>query len=300
MTEALPAEHRQWLAETPLDSALRASTRPPAGDSERVPRAFLDAERQVNAAGGAAWAVVYARLLLLAQLSLLPGARPELRVPTLVWAEVERGLKLLLDSVPAVVTLEWSEVDFVRNLRAAQLRWLPYDGMVGHATRVHPWYLGREAGWPGRLGLARYLGRDAFRSVTVIEGHEWRGYRELRRQAWETRMARTAALAAVNPSIAGALSRSWVNDPALDHISPALSEKANGIVAAGGYRFATATSAIATVQALAKSETRRRLHAEGKYVPRVYATFFKRAALLRWARARWGDGRGAEDAGRNA
>ena len=300
MTEALPAEHRQWLAETPLDSALRASTRPPAGDSERVPRAFLDAERQVNAAGGAAWAVVYARLLLLAQLSLLPGARPALRVPTLVWAEVERGLRLLLDSVPSVVTLEWSEIDFLKDLRAAQLRWLPYDGMVGPVTRVHPWYLGRDAGWPGRLGLARYLGRDAFRNVTVIEGHEWRGYRELRRQPWETRLARTAALAAVNPSIAGALSRSWVNDPALDHISPALSEKANGIVAAGGYRFATGTSELATVQALAKSETRRRLHAEGKYLPRVYATFFKRAALLRWARARWGDGRGEEDAGRNA
>ena len=288
--EALSPVERGWLADTPVERALTASRRRGAGaDHSRFPRAFVQIATQVEARGGPEWTAAYARLLLLAQLAALPLACPEHRLPELAWAGIEDSLRLLLEAVPSIATASLGERGFVNDLRAAQLQWLPSDGQVVTSVRVHPWYLAREGGIGGRAELARYLGAGTIRTLTVIEGHEWRGYRE-HRPNWRTGMARMAAVAAVNPVIAGEIPRNWLNDPALRNVSPRLAAKADEIIAAGAHRFATAMTPVTTSRALQTSETRRRLYAEGKYVPRVFGTFFKRSAWLRWARERWESG----------
>jgi hypothetical protein len=75
----------------------------------------------------------------------------------------------------------------------------------------------------------------------------------------------------------------WFYDPALREISPRLAylrevREAHG---ARNFRFGTGPDVVA--DALERSPTRRRLHAEGRYVPAAHYLVWLRADLLRWA-----------------
>ena len=287
---ALTSAERGWLAECPLQAALAAGAAAPSAMYERLPRAFNSLTLRVRQQGGDAWVDTYGRLVLYAALAELPSRTPRLRLPGAVWIEVERSLSDLPRAIAKEAAVDMRGGAFARDLGVAQLRMIPYDGMVGVLLRIHPWYASAEASLPVRAGLVRYLGPETFRSVNVVEGHEWRGYRERGRLPWEIHVEHNAALAAVNPLIRGVVARGWNNDPALRAMSPALVAKADGIVAGGGYRFPITTPPSATAQALEVSATRRRHYEEGTYVPRSYATFFKRSRLLRWALNRWDAG----------
>jgi hypothetical protein len=289
---SLDGSELRWLDEAPLDRAVEAvRRRAPGGDYSFHNQAARTLQAQLTDAGGSAWKARYGRLLLLALVARLPSLRPELHIPELAWAEIELCLKELLaaavasDGVPA-----WDAGLFVKDVGAAQFQLLPYDGMVADWHAISPRYLSREAPWRDRAALTRYLGRDFSRPGAFMFGHEWRGYREKRRQHWGIRLARTAAIAAVNPRIRGALSSGWMNDPAVAALSPALGRKAAGFAAVGARAFPAPTDEIAVERALALSETRRRAYEAGTYRPRVHAMLIRRSDLLRWARRWWDNG----------
>ena len=79
----------------------------------------------------------------------------------------------------------------------------------------------------------------------------------------------------------------WLNDPALATITPHLWERTQETLRRGGKMFemvAEETDA-ANANALATSETRRRLYDQRTYRPGVYGMITRRSDIVGWARA---------------
>jgi hypothetical protein len=94
---------------------------------------------------------------------------------------------------------------------------------------------------------------------------------------------RIAELMKLNPRIRGIYRRSWFLDPHLQEISPKLAYLRQVPLQNGAKLFAACPTKLDTKYALAVSPTRRRLHAEGKYLPTGYALVWPRKEFLAWA-----------------
>jgi len=103
---------------------------------------------------------------------------------------------------------------------------------------------------------------------------------------WERCYRRIAGLLVLRPAVAGMVSSSWFYDPQLSEVSPRLSYLQETPLRHGAIAIRNGPAAINTARATATSETRRRLHAEGRYLPVGYTIAWPREELLRWADGR--------------
>lgn len=90
-----------------------------------------------------------------------------------------------------------------------------------------------------------------------------------------------ADMLAINSDHIGLFMAGWPLDPAIEKISPHLAFWRQVPVANGAFLFFSSVDMGSG--AFAKSEKRRRLHEEGKYIPKSYAIVWPRKALLSWA-----------------
>ena len=100
---------------------------------------------------------------------------------------------------------------------------------------------------------------------------------------WLETYHRLAELLALNPDMKGWLSASWFLDPALETISPHLAHLRKVPVDNGAALFFVDEENRSSSGALAKSKTRRRLFAEGKYVPAAYMRAWPRKSAISWS-----------------
>ncbi|MHC4323739.1 MAG: hypothetical protein ACYSUX_05650 [Planctomycetota bacterium] len=94
---------------------------------------------------------------------------------------------------------------------------------------------------------------------------------------------RIAELMKLNPRIKGFYRCSWFLDPNLDRISPKLGYLRKVPLQNGAKLFTAGSTKTDIKFALAVSPTRRRLYAEGKYLPTGYACIWPRKEFLRFA-----------------
>lgn len=94
--------------------------------------------------------------------------------------------------------------------------------------------------------------------------------------------ARIAEMLERNPEIKGMYSASWFNDPALEQVSPRLAYLRQRPQENGAWVFRIGANIDGG--ALEKSPTRRKLHAEGSYVPTAYMVVWPRDKIIGWAR----------------
>jgi len=94
----------------------------------------------------------------------------------------------------------------------------------------------------------------------------------------------------LNPDVRGMFGMSWLFDPVLESISPRLCYLRQIPIGGGAAVFRMGPADAATRDATAKSETRRRLHETGRYVPTNYILIWPRRALIAWTRARRREG----------
>jgi len=242
--------------------------------------AFEPVIARLRSQGGEAWERSYLRLLLYAQLARLPQRTPPIRVPESVWQTTEAGLGTLLDALPAYSEGAWLEDDALKDLAMASLRAVCIGFQILEPVRIRPWRVAWRSPLRQRFGLLRYLG------IEFARRGRWRGYREARgKEPWEVRFLRCADIAEANPDLVGQFGSSWMMDPALRPIAPQLAASADGRRAFGAFLFKIGVNERSTEFALRTSETRRRLYAEGKYVPTEWGSITKRALLVKWARA---------------
>jgi hypothetical protein len=87
------------------------------------------------------------------------------------------------------------------------------------------------------------------------------------------------------PDVKGLIGCSWYFDPAIKYVSPRLAYLRDSPIKRGAKFFRIGTSEGAVRDALAKSETRRRLYAERRYTPTSYLFIWPRAQMIQWARS---------------
>lgn len=89
----------------------------------------------------------------------------------------------------------------------------------------------------------------------------------------------------LHPECLGVFCSSWYYDPALDQISPWLAYLRKVPLAGGAHLFRVWDDDDAIANATAKSRNRRKLHEEGKYLPKAYMFVWGRDDQIKWARA---------------
>jgi len=87
------------------------------------------------------------------------------------------------------------------------------------------------------------------------------------------------------PQVRGMFGSSWFYDPRMEEVSPRLAYMRRRVVENGGCSLRVGSFEGSIADALAKSETRRRLYRQGRYLPTHYLLAWARKDLLRWARA---------------
>jgi len=283
---ALGAVERARLAALPLTAGVQALGMWGADRRyDSVPSAFQSVLERLRSQGGEAWERTYLRLLLYAQLARLPQQTPPIRIPESVWQTVETGLGTLLDALAAYTEGAWLEADALKDLAAASLRGVCIGFRLLEPVRLRPWRAASRSPLRQRLGLMRYLRMEFARRGRYSTLHAWRGYREARStESWETWYLPVAEIVEANRDMVGVVERTWLLDPRLRQIAPHLAARADGLRAMGACLFEIGVSERATVFALSTSETRRRLYAEGKYVPTEWGSITKRSLVVKWAR----------------
>jgi hypothetical protein len=95
---------------------------------------------------------------------------------------------------------------------------------------------------------------------------------------------RAAALLRRNPQFKGLIGASWMNDPALDSISPRLAAIRKIATDNGAVLFCLGPCNSTGIQwAIQVSHERKQLYEEGKYTPMEYLMVWPRKELLTWA-----------------
>jgi hypothetical protein len=279
---ALDDTVRALLKRIPLERAAAAIAAYPADrDYMALGRPAERLFATVQATGDEASAARYGHLLLLHLLGDVPSRSPAMAIPGELGPFVAAGLEGLLD---AATPRAWNDGEYQKDLAVALLRALPNDGIVLIAIRKRARNLLRRARVAERLAVASDLGLAGYvRRAWFLNIHQWRGTERWKRDPGEPRVLRTAAVFERNPRLAGVIHSGWINDPALESISPAIAARAAIYLGAGGHRFRMANSRATTALALATSNTRRRLYEEGTYRPANYGIILRREKLLAWA-----------------
>jgi hypothetical protein len=110
-----------------------------------------------------------------------------------------------------------------------------------------------------------------------------RAIKEFTPDGWTASFARIAELLALNPAVRGVAGVAWFYDPELARVSPHLSYIGQTLQRSGAFRVAMKTQEHDIANALARSLTRKKLHARGEYSPACYLVAWPRRALLEWA-----------------
>lgn len=102
---------------------------------------------------------------------------------------------------------------------------------------------------------------------------------------WDRCYRRIAEMLVQQPSIKGMVGTSWFYDPQIVTVSPRLAYLQFNPVQRGAFLLPHGPGKIHTERATQKSETRKQLYDEGKYLPVCYSLIWHRSSLIGWATA---------------
>ena len=102
-------------------------------------------------------------------------------------------------------------------------------------------------------------------------------------EGWINAFINIAQLLKTRIEIKGIYGATWFYDPKIAYISPRLKFISEILTDGGARVFYIGPSEETTKDALTKSETRRKLYAEGKYIPTAYICIWPRKELIKWA-----------------
>jgi hypothetical protein len=107
--------------------------------------------------------------------------------------------------------------------------------------------------------------------------------RELNEEGWINSYRLIANLLKSNEKIKGVFATSWFYDPQLKYISPKFYLCTKIATNHGGKIFYIGSDDQTIKDSLLKSETRRKLYEEGKYLPTRYLLIWSRKKLINWS-----------------
>ncbi len=192
------------------------------------------------------------------------------------------------DSLP-----EWLSLDqdlFHKEFGLATLRlYAAGSRLVDYRCGV-PRSVMLKQGWKRTLPALWYMARlGGFRPYFQVHTHTF-NLDQFNEAGSEELYLCCAELYALHPQVLGMYGSSWFYDPAMARVSPRLCYMIDTPLAGGATVLFVLHGGDALNNALSKSETRRKLYAEGKYMPSIYIILWGKKAQLAWARRRLAQG----------
>ncbi|HEY7266600.1 MAG TPA: hypothetical protein VH501_02795 [Solirubrobacterales bacterium] len=173
---------------------------------------------------------------------------------------------------------------FLRDVRFAAGWSVPCGSEVlDLRARLSPPASLRAALAAGAPGLALRRLRPGGADPWFAPHTETRYLDEFDEAGWEATYRNVASLLRRHTDVVGVTGYSWFYDPALDQISPRLAYLRRRPLGGGAILLRGRSSDFDVRNALAKSQTRRRLYEAGRYTPVGYQMVWLRRDLLRWA-----------------
>jgi hypothetical protein len=101
-------------------------------------------------------------------------------------------------------------------------------------------------------------------------------------EGWDRAYVRMGELLDLNPRVKGVWGGSWFYDPEIERVSPRLAYLRQRPQQRGAYVFFSSVDLDGG--ALSKSQTRREMYEQGKYLPKAYVIVWPRRKVLAWSR----------------
>lgn len=271
-----------------IDSFLAAASR--VGDFDHYKVVTAEARnivKQVSSSAGEVGVRAFLRAALAQGAINALGSAELRRLPPQIIADHTRELgRVVSDSDPHAEWLcldndlfqkEFGIVSFRLYAAGAQL----VDPRCG-VPRSHM-LRGGLADVPRRVLIM--LGLGGFRPFFQVHAHEFM-LNLLNEQGREDCYRGCIALFDLFPKVRGIIAGSWFYDPAVTVISPRVAYFSKTPLQHGGHVMFVEEGGQAAVDAVATSPTRRRLQAEGKYVPKTYMLIWGKKQMIAWAARR--------------
>lgn len=251
-----------------------------------IPAAVADANAALKGQGDEL-AYSYNRYVLLSFIAGFSAEAGRYRLPPSIAALYERELARIYRQAQSFEDefFDLSEDRYLKDLAILTHRLIP----------VGAEYAEGGAGIPRRIlfaGGAVQLFRVLWLVTARCRG--WRPFfalhahtlalEDFNPEGWQATHQRLAELLALNPGVKGWLSASWFLDPALEKISPHLGYLREVPMAGGAELLFVCRHPNGSSGALSRSAERRRLFAEGQYVPATYMRVWPRQAAIAWGR----------------
>lgn len=176
---------------------------------------------------------------------------------------------------------------FHKELGVCSLRLIPCGARKVHINRLPrrglvtngPWQLARAV-----TMVMRDLGGFGPLYEWHTDSHDPSAMAEFNAEGWTRLFVRLAMLLKYDPFVRGAFGGSWLYDPQLKRLSPRLAYMRELVIANGGFDFCLGPCNPEGIRlATLKSDTRRSLYTEGKYMPMHFLLVWPRDALVKWS-----------------
>ncbi len=247
---------------------------------------------QIEASAGAAVVEEYHRLAQAVLVRDFPWTAPPIPIPESVRAvfrsEFRRMLVRIRERRAGFHRLEQDR--FLKDLATCALWMYPCGARVVElASGIPRSVLLRGGPWQCAGAAAFFLRAGGFAPFFEVHTH-LETLAEFHAEGWDRCCMRIADMLEAAPEVRGMFGISWFYDPRMEEVSPRLAFMHRRIVENGGRVFRVGTFESGIADALAKSETRRRLYHEGRYLPTHHLLAWRRNELLGWARSVRGNG----------
>lgn len=271
----------------PVDAVIARLDALPAAVSLEEPRLIVtDVADRIALRHGADMAGKYCKLVVLTLFARFPDRVARVRFPPEVADYYARAEAIAIDTARTMADTEYrANPNFLlKDLRLASQLSLPCGAQAVDFRAWLPPSFYRNNGLRDNLGALWFVATNLGGMGPLFRIHtDTRDLSEFNEQGWTDCYRRIAALLKLYPEVRGVVGTSWFFDPALDRVSPHLSYLRKIPVHNGAYLRRDGESDGNTALALAKSQTRQKFHAEGKYTPCCFTVVWARRDLLRWA-----------------
>jgi hypothetical protein len=169
----------------------------------------------------------------------------------------------------------------LKDIGICRQKLIPTGSCVVEETWFH-----RSLVWRGGLGQATGVARAIIEcggNGPLYEIHTHLSeLEEYDAEGWDRAYVRMGELLELNPRVKGVWGGSWFYDPEIERVSPRLAYLRQRPQQRGAHVFFSSVDIDGG--ALSKSQTRRELYEQGKYLPKAYVIVWPRRKVLAWSR----------------
>jgi hypothetical protein len=175
---------------------------------------------------------------------------------------------------------------FRKDLALCSLRLIPTGAQKIHLSGIPKGFL-LKAGLPqllkGTTFIIRHLGGFSPLFEMHTDSNDPDLMADFNQEGWIRFYRRISDILKIYPHVKGVFGSSWFFDPVLENISPRLVYLRTIATNNGGRLFRIGSNAQSIKDATLKSQARRKLYQEGKYMPTSYLLIWPRKDLIAWA-----------------